>query len=118
MLRQISKDSRDGWWDWKELCLRGHIILTNDGNMICSLEIVRMPLTLVPSLASQPRVSMRVWKVGGGKGRKICLGTTDRNSGMTNQIAVTRKLHSACQYHRYSEACDYISIVSDGFFFG
>ena len=38
-LRQISKDSRDGWWDWKELCLRGHIIFTNDGNMICSLEI-------------------------------------------------------------------------------
>ena len=69
------------------------------------------------SLASQPyfpRVSMRVWKVGGGKGRTGFLAT-DRNSGMTNQIVVTRKLHSACQYHRYTEACDYIS---DGFFFG
>ena len=48
-----------------------------------------------------------------GEGKENTSGArflaTYRNSGMTNQIAVTRKLHSACQYHRFTVACDYIS---------
>ena len=64
-----------------------------------------------------PRVSMRVWKVGGGKGRKIRLGTLDRFSCHRSEFGGDQSdCSNACQYHRYTEACDYISIVSDGFF--